>query len=64
PPSYYSELINKGIFTVQTILAFSDKIKRDPGIVVGRLQNEGLVDYSDSKLQAMKHLYKVKVIRS
>lgn len=64
PPSYYSEFVNKGIFTVQTILAFSDKIERDPGIVVGRLQNEGLVDYNDSKLQAMKHLYKVKVIRS
>lgn len=62
PPGYYYEFVEKGVFNIRTIQTFADKIERDPGIVVGRLQNDKLVDYSDSKLQSMKHRYKVKII--
>ena len=64
PPSCFSEFVDKGLFTAQAIQIFADKIERDPGIVVGRLQKEELIGYNDSKLQAMKHQYKVKVFNS
>lgn len=59
PPDYYDAFIAKGTFTKQSIQAFSRSINRDPGIIVGRLQNDGYVKYSDSHLNDLRHQYKV-----
>ena len=44
----------------QTIRIFAEKIDRDPGIVLGRLLNDGKVDYNDWTLKDLRHKYKVK----
>ncbi len=58
-PEEYEEFIRKKEFNIVSIKAFADKINRDAGIVLGRLQKDGLVDYNDWKLQSLKHQYKV-----
>lgn len=60
-PDEYERFIKDKIFSLGTIKAFADSIDRDPGIVLGRLQNDGLVRYDDCTLQSLRHKYKVKV---
>ena len=55
------EFIKEKVFSLRTIQEFSDAIDRDPGIVLGRLQNDGLVGYDDWTLQSLRHKYKVKI---
>jgi HTH-type transcriptional regulator/antitoxin HigA len=45
PPDRLTEFIKKKEFTNETILHFSDDLDLGPGIVVGRLQKEGLLAY-------------------
>lgn len=45
PRDDYDEFI-KGVINEDTICSFADRIDVAPGIVVGRLQKEGLIDYS------------------
>lgn len=47
PDDPYSEFVECGRFTVRAITTFAQKIKTHPGIVVGRLQREGHIEYSD-----------------
>lgn len=56
----YEKFIEEKIFTLEKIQKFADLIDRDPGIVLGRLQNDGLVRYDDWTLQSLRHKYKVK----
>ncbi len=58
-PDKYQEFIRNNIFTLATITAFAEMINRDPGIVLGRLQNDGLVEFNDWTLQSLRHKYKV-----
>ena len=58
PPDKYAEFTAEEIFTINAIRAFADDIDRDPGIVLGRLQNDGFVDYKDKSMQALRHRYK------
>lgn len=60
PPEKYQEFISSGRFDVQSIRMFANQIERDPGIVLGRLQKEGLVDFGDWTLKPLRHKYKVK----
>lgn len=60
PREKYNEFVEKGIFTKESICCFADKINRDPGIVLGRLQNDMLVGYNDWRLKSLKVKYKVK----
>ena len=46
PPTEFAELAKKTVFTKQTIIDFAETIGIAPGIVVGRLQHEGLLPYS------------------
>ena len=39
---------------------FAKKIDRDPGIVLGRLLNDGKVAYNDWTLTSLRHKYRVK----
>lgn len=48
-------------FTAQNIKWFADSIQRDPGIVLGRLQNDGYVSYGDRSLQSLRNKYTVKM---
>ncbi|HBN55915.1 MAG TPA: addiction module antidote protein, HigA family [Lachnospiraceae bacterium] len=60
-PEAYKKFVKEKVFTLTTIQKFADLIDRDPGIVLGRLQNDGLVRYDDRALQSLRHQYKVKV---
>lgn len=59
-PDEYQRFVERGIFTLDTIQSFADWINRDPGIVLGRLENDGFVEYNDWTLQSLRHKYKVK----
>ncbi len=61
PPSLYEEFVSKGKFDATSIIDFADQINRDPGIILGRLQNDGKVEYNDWSLKALRHQYKVKI---
>ena len=60
PPEEYEEYINEGNFNLQSIQRFANQIERDPGIVLGRLQNDGIVSFDDWTMKTLRHKYKVK----
>ncbi|MBQ8559769.1 MAG: HigA family addiction module antidote protein [Tyzzerella sp.] len=63
PTEEYEKFVMKGKFDEQSIRLFANEIERDPGIVLGRLQNDGKVTFNNSELsKALKHKYKVKVV--
>ena len=59
PKEYYQEFVRQGEFDLQSIKKFADKINRDPGIVLGRLQNDKKIDYNDYTMNTLRHKYKV-----
>ena len=59
-PDKYQEFIQNKVFSITAIKEFAELINRDPGIVLGRLQNDGLVEFNDWTLQSLRHKYKVK----
>ncbi|MBQ9872427.1 MAG: HigA family addiction module antidote protein [Eubacterium sp.] len=61
PRDKYKEFVHSARFDIQSIKAFADQIDRDPSIVLGRLQNDQLVDYNDWTLKSLRHKYKVKI---
>lgn len=60
-PERYSEFIKKGNFDLKSIQIFAKQIKREPGIVLGRLQNDGLIKYNDWRMNSLRHKYKVEI---
>jgi len=61
PMSYYREFIKNGQFDKQSIIVFAKKINRHPGIVLGRLQSDEYVKYSDWRLKSLRCKYRVNV---
>lgn len=60
PAEQYAKFIANNRFDLETICAFAKKIGRDPGIVLGRLQNDGKVAFNNTTLsKALRHKYKV-----
>lgn len=49
PVKAYNEFCKKGYFTPECIDAFANKINRDPCIILGRLQKDQIISYSDSR---------------
>jgi addiction module HigA family antidote len=47
PPDKYNDFISKGDFNYLTVKSFAKAISVGPGIVVGRLQHEGLIKYNE-----------------
>jgi HTH-type transcriptional regulator / antitoxin HigA len=45
PPDALSNFINAGMFTNDTIPAFAERLGIGPGLLVGRLQHEGLLSF-------------------
>lgn len=60
PPDKYDEFLNNGEFGLQAINDFARQIERDPGIVLGRLQNDRIVRFNDCNMKSLRHKYKVK----
>lgn len=61
PPQAYCEFISKRNFDIEAIKEFAKEIDRDPGIVLGRLQNDKMVGYTNKALNSLRHRYKVKI---
>lgn len=61
PPDQYQRFRHNNKFDIDAILEFSEQIDRDPGIVLGRLENDGFVEFNDRSLQRLRHKYKVKI---
>ncbi len=62
PPDMYQEFVNKNSFDIHSIKKFAEKINRDPGIILGRLQNDKKVGFDDWNLKPLKQKYKVKIV--
>lgn len=62
PREQYRDFVASGRFGLNDIIHFADSINRDPGIVLGRLQNDGLVGFDDWTMKPIKHKYKVKTV--
>ena len=60
PREQYDDFVESGRFGLNDIIRFAELINRDPGIVLGRLQNDGLVGLDDWTMKPIKHKYKVK----
>ena len=60
PRDKYNDFVEKHRFEIADIRRFADSINRDPGIVLGRLQNDGLVEFNDWTMSPLKHKYRVK----
>lgn len=61
PPDKYKEFIEENNFDLDSIKQFANEIDRDPGIVLGRLQNEGYVSFNDWRMASLRHKYKIKM---
>ena len=61
PCDQYQQFIAENRFDIQSIRRFAKRIDRDPGIVLGRLMNDGKVSYDDWSLKSLLHKYKVKI---
>ena len=59
PCDQYQQFIAENRFDIQSIRRFAKRIDRDPGIVLGRLLNDGKVNYDDWSLNSLRHKYKV-----
>jgi len=61
PPEEYERFVKVNRFDVYAIKSFANRIDRDPGIVLGRLQNDGLVRFDDWEMNELRKKYRVKV---
>lgn len=62
-PVLYQAFLHEsgGQFSTSAISAFADRINRDPGIVLGRLENDGLVKHGNS-MQGLRRKYRVSAV--
>ena len=60
PPEKYSAFFISRSYDRESILSFAREINRDPGIVVARLQKDGVVRYDDKELNSLKHVCSIK----
>ena len=62
PPEKYQKFVEKKQYDLQAIRVFANQIERDPGIVLGRLQNDGIVGFDDWTMKPLRHKYKVQIV--
>lgn len=62
PDEQYQKFIECGRFDLQSIRCFANTIDRDPGIVLGRLQNDKKVNFNDWTMKPLRHKYKVRTV--
>ena len=61
PRERYNDFVARERFGLKDIIRFGESINRDPGIVLGRLQNDGLVGFDDWTMKPIRHKYRVKM---
>lgn len=59
PEAAYNSFIAGGRYDKEAIISFADGIKRDPAIILGRLQKDGIVSFSDKSMNGMRHKYRI-----
>ncbi len=59
PEGEYREFFASRRYDRESILSFALSLGRDPGIVVSRLQKDGVVRYDEKELNALRHKYRV-----
>lgn len=57
PPEELSRFVQDGIYTVDSLMRFADCIGIDVGILVGRLQRDGVIGYN--QFNALKKKYEI-----
>ena len=57
PPKEYYDFTQKRDFSVNGILKFAEKINRDPGIILGRLQKEKIIGYDKREYNSLRRKY-------
>lgn len=62
PVGQYQKFRDNGQFTLQSICLFANQIDRDPGIVLGRLQKDGIISPDDQSMKSLKHKYQIKPV--
>ena len=61
PREQYKQFVENGRFDSKDIKEFAMSVDRDPGIVLGRLRNDAIVDYKNWTLNSLRHQYKVRM---
>ena len=56
PPLDWRQFVERGLFSNQSVISFAQELRIAPGIVVGRLQHEGLIAFG-SRLNRLKRRY-------
>ena len=59
PANDYARFVSAGRFEALDVVRFAEEIDRDPGIVVGRLENDGHVRHGDRRLSHLRHRYEI-----
>lgn len=62
PSKEYLDFKEKQQFDMRSILIFAEQINRDPGIVLGRLQNDGIIGFNDWTMNSLRQKYKIKTV--
>lgn len=60
PPEKYQYFLAQEKINLQSIISFANQIDRDPGVVLGRLQNDGIVRFDDWTMKSLRHKYRIK----
>jgi len=53
----YQSFVKNNELTVENVRRFAKSINRDPGIVVGRLQNDRKISFDNYRMNQLKHKY-------
>ena len=59
PANEYQQFIGKHCFNLKSVISFANKINRDGAIVLGRLQRDGYISYTDTTYNSLKRKYKI-----
>lgn len=60
PPERYQDFLAGKKFDLQAIKTFANQIERDAGIVLGRLQNDGIIGFDDWRMKSLRRKYRIK----
>lgn len=60
PLERYQDFLAEKKFDLQSIKTFANQIERDSGIILGRLQKDGIISFDDWRMKSLRHKYRVK----
>ena len=59
PENEYKDFVENNVFTMKTIKEFASSIKRNPSIVLGQLERDGIIKTDDSRFSALRWKYRI-----